>query len=279
MCFCAPANLLTSLSCVCFVALLPSFILQLLCESLHLKFISSSEAGISSLNVTAMREEYSFADASQCKLVSYDSRTMNDSTPSESSRGASPFSARDLKERPLPTTCSISELSERFRPHSLQPQPPAPIPPGPFLTERRIATHARRKRCASPNNSNRKGQHRQALVRRQCSSANLSRLMALARVLETPSYDASEDALLQDRESFPQHQIHSTSCFAQPTLNSPPESNECKPQILGITAGPHQHTAGKGPRHYNSRDALASPKLVHKDIRLRTKWRSSTSCR
>ena len=227
-----------------------------------------------------MWEGYSFVNAPQCSLVSSDYSAMDDNTSSESSRGVSPFSDDDLKDQSVPTTCSILELSEQLQLHSLQPQPTTVFPrEPPAAIQRSVPTYTRRMRSASPNNFNQKRQHRQALVRGQCSSANLSRLMALAQGIETSSYDASEDPLLHDTEPSPPHHIHTSPPFAQPTLTTPHISDECEPHNQGLTAGPLEHKAGKGPRPYISGDALAGQTLVHKDIRLRTKWRPSTSSR
>ena len=193
---------------------------------------------------------------------------------------ASPGSTNiNHRERSSPLTSSITEITQEFQLHSLQPQPliqPAKVS---LITASSRPTYLARKPSATMHKSNQKRQHRPSPIRRQSSSAKISRLMALAQGLESSGYGAPLDRILQDKSGSPQQiQPSSPSAHFDPLqiTSSTPGRGELESQ--DIISSPHRHTSqvDKGSTRLDSGETPAGQRLVQKDIRLRTKWRGST---
>lgn len=180
----------------------------------------------------------------------------------------------DHRERSSMLTTSITDLSQEFQLHSLQPQPLLPSAIGSLEISSSRPTYIARKSSTSMHRPNQKKQHRPSPIRRQSSSAKISKLMALAQGLEISGYDAPLDSILQD-ESIPHLQIDTSSlCAHGDPLSIPfsmPSQRELERQ--GIVSCSHHHSTGKGSQEYDPGKTSAGQRLVQKDIRVRTKWR------
>ena len=223
-----------------------------------------------------MWEDYSFPIAPQCRSTDHDSSVTIES-PSDSSRGASPFSDDESPSAP----CSITELSQHFQLQSLQAQPLSSPTQSMNIPPQHLPPLSQRERLMTTAHFNQRRRQRQALTRRQCFSANLPRLSSLAQDSATYGYDASSIPLLDTNDPLPPLQIHEQPASGldriTTTLVSIPDSEYCTPESRTPTASRPQFKVGKRLAHSVSKESLARQRLVYKDVRIRTKRQPSLS--
>ena len=199
--------------------------------------------------------------------------------PSLMAKSSLASSSVNKKERSSLLSTSITELSQEFQLHSLQPQPLVLSTKDSLKTPPSRPTYLARKRSSTMQKANQKRQQRPSPIRRQSSSAKVSRLIALAHGIENSGYDALPDSMLKDQSTPPPLQIQQSSPSAHvdplPISSLNPSQREFESQ--GIISGAHYDRAGEGPRHLDSGETPAGQRLVQKNIRLRTKWRGNTS--
>ena len=216
-----------------------------------------------------MLNDSALSATAQDSFMSYDTVLTADYTSLKSSKV-------DHRERPSLLTSSITELSQKLQLHSLQPQPLILPTKALSTTTSSRPTYLERKRSTTTHKHNQKRQHKPSLIRRQSSSAKISRLMALAQGLEISGYDALQDSLLQD-ESIPPLQIQTSysSAHVDPLSMSSSMSSQRELESQGMMSSTHYHGVSGGSRPLGSGERAAAQKLVRKDIRLRTKWRGN----
>lgn len=227
-----------------------------------------------------MWEDYSFASASGRDISDCDSSLVNLSSSSASFRRAWPFSDDDHSTSSSDITGSIAELSRHFQVHSLHSrhrfisttsQPP-PLQNLPLIP--------RREGFVTTNPYDQRRRLRQTLIRRQCSPANLSRLSALVQNVNRSHNDTYVVATPKDRGCIPPLQVHqinpSSLDHISPTLTSSGSSEDYELESQIFTASRPRYKVGKSLTHDLSKKGLARQRLVHKDVRLRTKRRSTT---
>lgn len=223
-----------------------------------------------------MWEDYSFPIAPQCSSTDQDSSVTIES-PSESSRGASPFS----DDESLSAPCSITELSQHFQIQSLQAQPPSFPAQSMNFPPQSFSPLSQRERLTTTAHFNQRRKQRQILTRRQCFSANLPRLSSLAQDLATFGYDASPTPPSDTNDSLPPLQIHEQPASGldhiTTTSVSTPDSECCTSESQTPTASRPQFKVGKRLAHSISKESLARQRLVYKDVRIRTKRQPSLS--
>lgn len=220
-----------------------------------------------------MWEDYSFPVAPQCSTTDHNS-SVTIENPSDSSPGASPLSDDDLT-----APWSITELSQHFQLHSLQAHPlsfPTRSGNNPLQSLHPLSQH---ERLTTTAHFNQRRKQRQTLTRRQCSSANLSRLSSLAQDLATLGCDASSTPLSDTNGSLPPLQIHqrpaSVSSYNKTTSLSNSDSEYCTSEPQTPTTSRPQFKVGKCLTHSVSKESLARQRLVYKDVRIRTKRQPS----
>ena len=227
-----------------------------------------------------MWEDYSFPHASlnddpQCRSPSTADREMSDSFDcSDFSGAASPLSEEDPIER---SSCSITNLSQQFQLHSLETraQPVYPHSPPPIASSH-IALSLRDS-TTDTNQFDRRRQQRQYFVRRQCSSKDLARLAALIENTET-SDQCPSNIGPQDGDGLPPIQIHSKTTPSS-DQEPPTDPKAYDLDLRKYTNNGNQTKIGKQLAHRISREGLARQRLVHRDVRLRTRRQSTTSSR
>ncbi|KAG6991232.1 hypothetical protein G7Y79_00054g088610 [Physcia stellaris] len=221
-----------------------------------------------------MWEDYSFPIAAHRSSTDQDSSVTVES-PSESSRGASPFS----DDESIPAPCSITELSQHFQLQSLQAQLPSFPPQSMDFPPQYLSPLSQRERLTTTAHFNQRRKQRQTLTRRQCFSANLPRLSSLAQDLATLGYDASPTPLsptpLSDiSDSLPPLQIHEQPAsgvdYIPTTSVTTADSDCCTEESQTPTASRPQFKVGKRLARSISKESLARQRLVYKDYEPQT---------
>ena len=134
-----------------------------------------------------MWEEYSFSNASQRSAnVDY----IDDNISPFSSGAVSPLSDGTCL-RSFITPCSLTELALQLERQTLQSQQPPSLLCSPRSRPDDLRSGTRRERLASPPYHHDKRRQREAMIRRQCSAANMSRLSSLVQdLLEDQSWSS-----------------------------------------------------------------------------------------
>ena len=186
----------------------------------------------------------------------------------------------NYRKKSSPLTSSVTELTQEFQLHSLQPQPLVLSTKSSLTTAPSRPIHLARKPSTSMHKPNQKRQHRPSLIRRQSSAAKISKLMALAQGLESSGYDACRARdYMPENESIPPQQIQpsSASAHVDPLSISSVMPSQRELESQGIMSSSHHRKMEKKSRLLGSVETSTGKGLVQKDIRLRTKWRGNTS--
>lgn len=179
----------------------------------------------------------------------------DNSVCSNSPRGASPSSDKTL-QRAANGPCSITELSQQFDQHTLEPQERASFARSPACQSYQIHPTMGRNLSCSMNNHHTTRRPRESKIRRQCSAASMAR-------------DASHISPSSDSDCLPPLSSRERPRLGSPTTSfasnsSCSEDSEFEPQrSSGI--GP-TYKVGKDLRHGASREGVSRQ---FKDIRVR----------
>jgi len=218
-----------------------------------------------------MWEDFSFSIVSQ-RSIFYNS--MDESISPKSSRGASTF-AHDKNGRSFDASCSITELSQQFDNHTLgpqrQPSYQRSLPNDPH--------DLGRDRPASAHNQNSARRHRQSMVRRQCSAANISRLSSLVQdLLEDDTWSCDTHiGPLEDCDSLPRPRPDEIPPLQSPTFSSASTSScseDGEFELHSSSRGQPMFKIGKEVKHSSSKEAMGRQ---YKDIRIRKSVRRKSS--
>ena len=207
--------------------------------------------------------------------VPYRSRnyaTMQDNiTTSDSSRGASPFS-NDMHRDGVNASCSITELSQQFDQHTLEPRRPASYARSPSSQSHHLHSTLGREPCSSVSKHHAPRRPRECMIRRQCSAASMSRLSSLVHDLlrdGSTAHNTAHVSPLSDTDSVSPLSSHGRPRLGSPTTSfasnsSCSEDGEFEPQ-RSSWIGP-AYKLDKHPRRGDPREAGGRQ---FKDIRVR----------
>lgn len=206
--------------------------------------------------------------------MSYES--MNDCISPASPRGT-PLLPDDSFQRSLDSCCSITDLSQQFDRHTLEPPSRVSItqPPPPQNHDQHTTMGRER---SSTNNHHTLRRQRDFMMRRQCSAANMSRLSSLVQDILRDQDLSEKTNHLKSEHDDP---IPSLNCSDQlpvqsPTasLASPSSSSEDSeldsPRSSWNTS---KYRIGKDLKHSESREGVRQ----YKEIRIRKTVKRRTS--
>lgn len=224
-----------------------------------------------------MFEHFSFSSA-PTQHVLYPSFLMEDNISPTSSRESTPCYDRTYTTyipppTPFPTSTSIAELSLELDKYSLSPRRKSSCIDAP--PPHRVHVIDQTPRSVGPQ-GRQVSHRRQSLVRRQCSSAHLTRVASLV------------DDMLQQHGSPVYTSSQKTLGTADETSSPSPSPEEtCSPHYFNVTSAPsslldivqaetlhhpsrtNAYKIDKELRHCGSRDTLRAQEKVLKPIRLR----------